>query len=704
LASHTGHHLSMKQDVLLTRFAVAASTIALALGFASVFTSIEWGADNASIVKVMLVAIFTISLLSLFYGNIVYQLTRIGQLKRHSNHRDEYSNIEALHRLDSSPTVSILVPSYKEQIPVVMQTIMSAALSEYPNRRITLLLDDPPLCSDADLLTLSATRELVAELNETLAVAADRFRVAARDYCERASLGTVVIARERQIIGTLFDDAATVVKALGRRYTELSQPAFAHADELFAREVIDRLVREYHERAALLRNGKKIDEARMRLEYRRLSKLFAVPIDIFERKRFANLSHAPNKAMNLNSYIGLIGRTFRISKGADGISLLETPATEAEVTVSEADYIITIDADSIILPDYVLKLVSIMEADRGIAIAQTPYSAYPNPPTVLERVAGATTDIQYLVHQGFTAYNATFWVGANAVLRREALDEIRTMTEERGHPIPIFIQDKTLIEDTGSTIDLAARGWRLHNHPERLAFSATPSDFGALVIQRHRWANGGLIIFPSLLELWSRGRSPRARGLETFIRSHYLLSPALANVGLLLLLIIPFGSEFSSVWFPVAAAPYYLLYGRDLTRTGYQWRDLLRVYALTLLLVPVNLAGVYRSLEQIITGRKSPFARTPKIKGRTAAPASHLLALCALAATAIFSAGANLWSGNLLFFSFCSVNAGFFLYGFLNLIGWREAVIDIAAGLALRFGQNGVGTDVTRQLAEESTL
>ena len=191
----------MKQDILLTRFAAASSTIALALGFASVFTSIELGSDNASIVKVMLVAIFSISLLSLFYGNIVYQLTRIGQLKRHWNHRDDYSNIEALHRLDGSPTVSILVPSYKEQIPVVMQTIMSAALSEYPNRKITLLLDDPPLCGGADLLTLSVTRELVAELNETLAVAADRFRVAACDYFERASLGTVVISRERQIIG-----------------------------------------------------------------------------------------------------------------------------------------------------------------------------------------------------------------------------------------------------------------------------------------------------------------------------------------------------------------------------------------------------------------------------------------------------------------------------------------------------------------------
>jgi cellulose synthase (UDP-forming) len=671
-------------DILLTRGAVAASMVALVLGFASVFSSIELGSGDSSVQKIALVILFSIALLSLFYGNVVYQLTRIGQLKRHSNGSDN-SHLQSFYEDDGSPTVRILVPSYKEQVPVVMQTIMSAALSEFPNRSITLLLDDPPLCVGDDLITLSATRDLVDELNKIFAAAADRFRISGRDYLERNSSGTVNILREQQVIGALFDDAAAVVEDLGRRYAELSQPAFAHADELFAREVIERLVREHRGTAAKLRNGKSIDAARLQLEYGRLSKLFAVPIDVFERKQFSNLSHAPNKAMNLNSYIGLIGRTFRISKSANGASLLvETPAAEAEVTVPNADYIITIDADSIILPDYVRKLVSIMEADRRIAIAQTPYSAYPDAPTVLERVAGATTDIQYLVHQGFTAYNATFWVGANAVLRREALDEIKTMTEERGNAIPIFIQDKTLIEDTGSTIDLAACGWRLHNHPERLAFSATPSDFGALVIQRRRWANGGLIIFPRLIELWSGKQLPRAGTLETIIRSHYLLSPALANVGLLLLLVIPFGSEFSSIWFPVAAAPYYLLYGQDLTRTGYKWRDLLRVYALTLLLVPVNLAGVYRSLEQVVTGRKSPFARTPKIEGRTAAPASHLLALCALTGTAIFSAGANLWSGNLLFFGFCSINAGFFLYGFLRLIGWREAIVDITAGFAGR--------------------
>src|SRR5712671_5717180 len=136
----------MQSDILLTRFAAFFSTVALAFGFASVFTSIEVGFD---VKKITLVIIFSIALLSLFYGNIVYQLTRMGQIKRQLDHRDDYPNLEAIHEVGSSPTVSILVPSYKEQIAVVMQTIVSAALSEYPNRRVTLLLDDPPACSGA---------------------------------------------------------------------------------------------------------------------------------------------------------------------------------------------------------------------------------------------------------------------------------------------------------------------------------------------------------------------------------------------------------------------------------------------------------------------------------------------------------------------------------------------------------------------------
>ena len=59
--------------------------------------------------------------------------------------------------------------------------------------------------------------------------------------------------------------------------------------------------------------------------------------------------------------------------------------------------------------------------NERLAVIQTPYSAVPGAPGTLERIAGATTDIQYIIHQGFTGWQSTFWVGANALLRKSAL-------------------------------------------------------------------------------------------------------------------------------------------------------------------------------------------------------------------------------------------------------------------------------------------
>jgi cellulose synthase/poly-beta-1,6-N-acetylglucosamine synthase-like glycosyltransferase len=121
---------------------------------------------------------------------------------------------------------------------------------------------------------------------------------------------------------------------------------------------------------------------------------------------------------------------------------------------------------------------------------------------------------------------AGFWVGASAAIRKQALLHIVTHEHERGHVVPVYIQDKTVIEDTGATIDLIRKGWSVENYPARLSYSATPSDFGALVVQRRRWANGGLIILPKLLaHVFSRWPSPR-NILEAVLRIHYLIMPA----------------------------------------------------------------------------------------------------------------------------------------------------------------------------------
>ena len=102
-------------------------------------------------------------------------------------------------------------------------------------------------------------------------------------------------------------------------------------------------------------------------------------------------------------------------------------------------------------------------------------------------------------------------------------------------------------DDTESTVDLIDKNWTLHNYPERLSYSATPADFGALVIQRARWANGGLVIVPKLLRYIMREPSSLHRWREGFFRIHYLTSIAGVNVGLLAMLLYRFPESFQNI-------------------------------------------------------------------------------------------------------------------------------------------------------------
>jgi hypothetical protein len=64
----------------------------------------------------------------------------------------------------------------------------------------------------------------------------------------------------------------------------------------------------------------------------------------------------------------------------------------------------------------------------------------------------------------------------------------------------------------------------------------------------------------------------------------------------------------------------------------------------------------------------------------------------------------NFWYGNLLFFGFCTINASFFVYGLLRLIGWREAIADVKASLAMRIAERNGRREVTTSLAEQPNL
>jgi cellulose synthase/poly-beta-1,6-N-acetylglucosamine synthase-like glycosyltransferase len=276
-------------------------------------------------------------------------------------------------------------------------------------------------------------------------------------------------------------------------------------------------------------------------------------------------------------------------------------------------------------------------------------------------------------------YGATFWVGANAVIRKKALEDIVEKEYVGGFEIRRYIQDFTVIEDTESSIDLALKGWRLVNYPERLSYSATPPDFGSLAVQRQRWANGGLLIFPKLWRLYRERKNagnPLSK-LEILVRSNYMLSIAWSSIGLVFLLAYPYDGRLLSPLVLLAALPYFVAMAMDLRYCRYRFSDIFLIYGFNLILLPVNLAGTFKSLQQAVTTKKIPFARTPKVKNRTATAWPYLLAPLLIVAFSLFTLWRNIEGHNWGNAAFAGLNALAASLAIVAYIGVKNMFVDL---------------------------
>src|SRR5665811_1183577 len=548
-----------RREVFLTAGMLFMTIIAITFLARDLLLAIFHDGNNG--VQVAQIGLFSTVVVVLVYGNVVYLVTRIGYFVRRMHHRPPaFEDLVSTHWSEAE-AITVLVPSYKEDVRTIRQTLLSAALQHHPNKRVVLLLDDPQHPKDRESIALlAAARRVPGEVTAFLREPKELIDRAFDQFCQRRVDSEIHVRKELLALLHVYDG---LVNWMDRCVADACPRD--HTDNHF-------LEITFVEHRALLRES--------------------------ARRLVASLARIP-----------------------------------------DASFVLTLDADSMLRPDYALRLSSVFadEGNERVAVVQTPYTAIPNAPGALERIAGATTDIQYIVHQGFTWCDATFWVGANALLRKRALDEIRTEQQERGYAVSKYIQDRTVIEDTESTVDLAFRGWALRNYPERLAFSATPPDFGSLLIQRSRWANGGLLIVPKLFQ-HAITRPFRAITIPSFVvRLHYLTSIATGSIGMLVLFFLPIDSGLLSIWLPVLATAYFSMYWRDLLLNGYLPGDILRVSALTIMLLPIHLAGVMKSIQQGITGTRTPCARTPKVEGRTAAPAWAVLSLWLLLAWSLIA-------------------------------------------------------------------
>jgi cellulose synthase/poly-beta-1,6-N-acetylglucosamine synthase-like glycosyltransferase len=627
-----------------------------------------------------LVYFVTVTMLTI--SCLAYLIARLGNFERVKIHRrvprstiDE--SLEGKH-----PSLTVLVPSYREDERTIRYTLLSAALQEYPNLNIVLLIDDPPNSSNAThQLLLDQSRRLPKQLEVMLNAPYLKFKDALEIFERRTAKDIDTSPEELILLASYYSDACewfiTERAALERN---------DHIDDFFEVNLLGRLEEDLRGTASALRSAAEDPDAyltkrRVRHLYTRLVNIFQAEFSTFERKRFASLSHEPNKAMNLNSYIGLMGGSYSEIPSPEGPVLVPHAGEAPDLEIPDSQYVLTLDADSILLPEYCLRLVYFMEQEENsrTAVAQTPYTSFRGAASQIERIASATTDIQHVVHQGLEKHNAAFWVGANAVIRKSALMELEQREEEDGLVIPRFINDRTVIEDTESSLGLRALGWRIYNYPERMSYSATPPDFGSLVIQRQRWANGGLIILPELLKvLRFKGDDTKPeRFLEMLLRITYLASIGWTSVCLCILFFYPFQDGMLSSAAVLTAAPYFLMMMFDLKRMGYRKRDIFHIYGLNLLLLPINLAGTIQSLVQIVGGHKLAFARTPKVQDRTPGPLIFLLIPLILMIWSLWTVRNDVVKEDFVHLSLTLITMSMLISACITFIGAKTFVIDL---------------------------
>ena len=367
------NHRSERFEAALTTITLVLTAVACVLLAVESTALLRKMADQGDVRAALGQILFMTIVALLIWGNLVYQLTRLAYFLRRLGHRPAPAWRLEDFCAGAPPSLTVLVPSYKEELRVVQRTLLSAALQDYPLRRVVLLIDDPvhPANPD-DERALRRIESLPARLQALFANVARKFRRECAAYERRHAQDAVELTTEAERIGRLYERAA--------RWLE------EQASLLLREEPGDRLLRdkvfvplaEAHRargrRTVERARAGKLEEARLFREYRRLAYLFQVEITSFQRKRYVNLAHEPNKAMNLNAFIGLMGKHLREVRRADGLHLAPCAERIADWTVPDADYLLTLDADSIIVPDYALRLAHFMglPGNESVAVAQTP--------------------------------------------------------------------------------------------------------------------------------------------------------------------------------------------------------------------------------------------------------------------------------------------------------------------------------------------
>lgn len=165
---------------------------------------------------------------------------------------------------------------------------------------------------------------------------------------------------------------------------------------------------------------------------------------------------------------------------------------------TSGDLILILDADHVPTQNFLERTVGHFLKDPKLFLVQTPHF-FINPDPIernlntWERMPSENEMFYCVGQKGLDFWNASFFCGSAALLRRDCLEEIGG------------IQGVSITEDAETALELHARGYNSVYVSEPMIAGLQPETFAGFIGQRTRWAQGMMQIFLLKNPLFKRG-------------------------------------------------------------------------------------------------------------------------------------------------------------------------------------------------------
>ena len=155
---------------------------------------------------------------------------------------------------------------------------------------------------------------------------------------------------------------------------------------------------------------------------------------------------------------------------------------------SNGEYILFLDCDHVPTAEILQRTLGYFLVDRKVFLVQTPHFFVNAAPA--EKAIGSGVPVPdesemfyRVIHPGLDSWNASYFCGSAAVMRREYLLEVGGMS------------GTSITEDAETAFELHRRGYRsvYVNHP--MVCGLAPESYADYILQHTRWAQGMVQIF-----------------------------------------------------------------------------------------------------------------------------------------------------------------------------------------------------------------